>query len=99
MEYLFVENLRENFLFQHVLCCTRYREGCDPSCIDLIITDNENDINYVNIFPSLGHSDHCVLLSEYCCSQREIKAAEDVTFLKYDNFDYISFCEEWSTID
>ena len=59
-ERLFIENLRDNILTQNVSECTRYRDGCEPSCIDLLITNDENDINNINILPTADLSDHCL---------------------------------------
>lgn len=99
VEFLFIECLRDNFLQQHSVSETRFRDDQEPSCIDLVISDNEFDIEEVRSFPSLGHSDHCVLLFQYCFSPPKKTVNEDKTYLKYDKCDYVGFSEEWSKIN
>ena len=98
-EFLFIESLRDNFLIQHISESTRYREGNEPSTIDLLISNEESDINSITILPGIGLSDHCLLLFEYFCYQKESHSDESQTFMKYDSCDYMGFCEQWSNID
>ena len=39
---LFMEGVMDSFLFQQVKELTRYREGQEPSILDLIFTNEEN---------------------------------------------------------
>ena len=57
---LFIELLRDNFLYQHVNQPTRGRLDQSPSTIDLIIT-NEEHVSDVSFESPLGKSDHCVI--------------------------------------
>ena len=98
-EFLFIESLRDNFLIQHISESTRYREGNEPSTIDLLISNEESDINSITILPGIGLSDHCLLLFEYFCYQKKSHSDESQTFMKYDSCDYIGFCKQWSNID
>ena len=54
----------DNFLFQHVKVPTRFREGQQPSCLDLIFTNEENmvDLDSLNIDSPLGKSDHALFV-------------------------------------
>ena len=40
----FIECIRDNFLYQHSDSFTRFRDGQDPSCLDLVLTDKEEII-------------------------------------------------------
>ena len=40
----FVESIRDSYLLQHVMENTRMRENCEPSTLDLILTNDENMI-------------------------------------------------------
>ena len=71
-EFLFIESLRDNFLIQHISESTRYREGNQPSTIDLLISNEESDINSITILPGIGLSDHCLLLFEYFVVRRSL---------------------------
>jgi hypothetical protein len=59
----------DNFLFQHVKVPTRFREGQQPSCLDLIFTNEENmvDLDSLNIDSPLGKSEHAVIRFNYMC--------------------------------
>lgn len=70
-EYEFIECLRDNFLFQHVSAPTRYRENQIPNTLDLIITNDQNNIEIINILPSLGLSDHVLIKFDFLCVFKE----------------------------
>ncbi|WAR24441.1 hypothetical protein MAR_038110, partial [Mya arenaria] len=52
--FSFVECLRDNFLNQHVQGVTRYRQGQDPSCLDLLLTDNQTEVENLTLSSKLG---------------------------------------------
>ena len=52
LAFYFVEGIRDNFLCQHIDSFTRFREGQDPSCLNLIFTDKEEIIDSIKI----GHN-------------------------------------------
>jgi len=60
-ENLFLSNLRDNFLFQHVHTPTRARGSQTPHILDLVITKDEI-LENIEILAPLGKSDHAVLL-------------------------------------
>jgi hypothetical protein len=51
-----VESIRDSYLFQHVMENTRMRENCEPSTLDLILTNDENMIEELNYTSPLGNS-------------------------------------------
>ena len=61
---IFYQSMHDNFLCQHVLFPTRYREGFTPSCLDLIFTKRESDVEDLVMHDPLGKSDHVVLVWE-----------------------------------
>ena len=66
-EMKFIENLRDCFLFQHVLEPTRSRGADHPSTIDLVLTNEEMQITDLVYNSPLGKSDHSVLTFQYNC--------------------------------
>ena len=62
-EFLFINNLRNNFLIQHISKSTRYREANEPRTIDLLISSEESDINSITILPKISLSDHFLLVA------------------------------------
>ena len=62
----FVEGIRDNFLCQHIDSFTRFREGQDPSCLDVLFTDTEE------IGDKLGTSDHVSIVFDVLCKSEEM---------------------------
>ena len=58
---LFIECVRDNFLFQHITEPTRQWGTDTPSTLDLIFTNEENMIYEISINASLGNSDHSIV--------------------------------------
>ena len=52
--FQFIECLRDNCFAQHVNSFTRYREGYDPSCLDLIQTEGDVIIENLQFGDKLG---------------------------------------------
>lgn len=75
---LFLETTLDIFLHQNVTDPTRYREGHRPSRLDLVFTDDENNIDEIVNNQPLGKSDHTVLTWTY-----QLKSA-DVSEKGYD---------------
>ena len=67
MAFKFVECVRDNFLFQHVLEDTRYRMGQNPSCLDLLFTKDEGVIENLKFGDKLGASDHVSFTFDVKC--------------------------------
>jgi hypothetical protein len=86
-ELQFVENLKDNFLYQHVREPTRFRDGQNPSLDDLILTNEEDMVECVAINNPLGKSDHAVLAFDFKCeSATQIKSIPKPNYNKA-NFD------------
>ena len=66
-EFKFIESLRDCFLFQHIDKPTRVRGNDDPSLIDLLLTNEENQVSDVVHHAPLGKSDHSVISFNYHC--------------------------------
>ncbi|XP_063427535.1 uncharacterized protein LOC134711037 [Mytilus trossulus] len=66
-EYRFLENLQENFLFQHVTRPTRWRGTNTPHTLDLILTNEENMVSNLEYQSPLGKSDHCTMKFDFNC--------------------------------
>ena len=67
VSFHFVECLRDNFLSQHVQSNTRYRFGQNPSCLDLVITDDKNILENLKFGDKLGASDHVSITFDVQC--------------------------------
>ena len=59
---LFMEYVRDSFLYQHVREYTRYREGQEPSVLDLIFTNEEDMVQHLDYRSPMGNSDHISLV-------------------------------------
>lgn len=64
---LFLECVRDTFLYQHVKQPTRFREDQEPSTLDLIFTNEENMLENLKVSAGLGKSDHQILLFDFNC--------------------------------
>ena len=53
----FLQGVKDNLLFQHVLDSTRFRDGQNPQILDLIFSNEENIVQDIEFLPGLGHSD------------------------------------------
>ena len=63
----FLDVVQECMLFQHVLQPTRYRDGEQPSILDLLMTCEEGMLTDLNYSPGLGKSDHLLLSFQLAC--------------------------------
>ena len=69
---IFLEQVRDNFLTQHITKPTRFREGTTPTVLDLIFTNEEHMIENIEFLPGLGKSDHLILEFEYICFSERV---------------------------
>ena len=100
----FVEGVKDLFLFQHVFKPTRYREGSEPSVLDLILTNEEEMITDVLYSPGLGKSDHVVLNFDFICEVELKTRTQKQETLNYNKGKYIALNHElsmvqWSVLD
>ena len=95
-EYLLIENLQENYLFQHADKPTRWRGTDEPHTLDLILTNEESMVDEIIYESPLGKSDHCILYFDFLC-YCEIESRKKTK--KYYEADYQKINEEINQID
>ena len=95
-EYRFLENLQENFLFQHVTRPTRWRGTNTPHTLDLILTNEENMVSNLEYQSPLGKSDHCTMKFDFNC-YTNIKSKPKLIKL-FSKGNYIKIKEELNKI-
>ena len=88
-ETKFINRLRKNFLSQHIMTPTRYRENQVPNVLDLVIT-NGDFVEAIDIKPPLGKSDHAVL--EIDCSL-EHEMLNSTKKYNWNRGNYIDLCK------
>ena len=93
----FLENIKDNFLCQHIMLPTRGRYGQNTSLLDLIITNDEDIVKDVSINSPLGKSDHSVIKFKLFCDA-EIDD-EFIPKLLFDKGDYESMRSKLDLID
>ncbi|CAC5371801.1 unnamed protein product [Mytilus coruscus] len=96
-EYKFLENLQENFLFQHVTRPTRWRGTNTPHTLDLILTNEEKMLSNLEYQSPLGKSDHCTMKFDFNC-YTNIKSKPKIIKL-FSRGNYIKIKEELDKIN
>ena len=86
--YSFIDCLRSNFLYQHVLAPTRKRGTQDPHILDLVIT-TDNFIEEIQHCSPIGSSDHSVL--KIVCKWAYSQQLENEPKYCYNRGDYEAF--------
>ena len=81
-ENKFINAVQDSFLFQHVEDHTRFREGNQPSLLDLIFTNEEGLVSNVEHLPPIGASDHLCLRAEVNVYPEEIEAEPKFNYHK-----------------
>ena len=92
----FMDCVTDNILYQHVTTPTRFR-GNERSTLDLILTQEEEDIKNINVLQPIGNSDHGVVMAEFICewkSKNEPKKRR-----AYYKGDYIIITNKLNEID
>jgi len=67
IEYKFIEQARDNFMFQHVHENTRYRHDQVPSLLDLVFSNQEDTVENLCFGDKLGASDHISITFDINC--------------------------------
>ena len=62
-----LECARDCYLFQHGMQPTRFRDGQEPSTLDLVFTNEENMVNNISYSSGLGTSDHLIITFQFIC--------------------------------
>ena len=78
---VFLEGIKDCFLFQHVREPTAFREGQTPSILDLILSNEENMVEKIDYQPSLRKSDHVVLSFNCNCFIEKVLSTQKSTTL------------------
>ncbi len=89
-EYCLLENLRDNYLHQHIDRPTRWRGTDTPNLLDLIISNEDGMITEVQYDSPLGKSDHCVLKFEFHCYTEIKERTKHVRYYNKANYEEIS---------
>ena len=80
-----MEVLQSCHLYQHVLRPTRYRQGHEPSLLDLVLTNEEGMVNDIKHNPGLGDSDHeCLSFSLDCYKDDRVNLENRPNYYKAD---------------
>ena len=86
---VFLEGIKDCFLFQHVREPTRFREGQTPNILDLILTNEENMVEKIDYLPSLGKSDHLVLSFSFNCFIEKVLSSQKSTTLTREIMNHV----------
>ena len=86
---VFLEGIKDCFLFQHVREPTRFREGQTPNILDLILTNEENMVEKIDYLPSLGKSDHAVLSFNFNCFIEKVSSSQKSTTLTREIMNHV----------
>jgi hypothetical protein len=83
---VFLETVKDAYLFQHVTRPTRCRINNTPSTIDLIFTNEEGMINDLELCSPMGKSDHSIIHFNLTCYSM-VRTSQGSRFM-YDRGDY-----------
>ena len=81
----FVKSLKNNFLIQHILQLSRFRDNQSQNILDLLIT-NSDIVDNIEVNDPIGHSDHVVL--KFNCAFRDKIDYYTNPIFCYDKGDY-----------
>ncbi len=101
IEYKFIDNLQDNYAFQHIKKATRWRGDDIPSILDLIITNEEGMVTDLEYSSPLGKSDHCVVNFKFNCYanlKNTSKVKRQYHKGKYEEFNKAIKEKEWNNI-
>ena len=93
-EYQFISCIQDIYWHQHVTLPTRYREGTDPSTLDIILTNDENIIDKLEHLSPLGKSDHSML--SFSMKIQNNSTYKPRTVFNYDKGNYKNMRKELS---
>ena len=77
-EFLFEENLRDCYLYQHITKPTRTIQEQEPSILDLVLLNEEGMIQDIEYLSPLGKSDHLVISFNLICYIQQIKRVKEI---------------------
>ena len=92
----FLQTIQACFLHQHVFQPTRFRDGNEPSLLDLIFTNEEGLLNDLAHNAALGNNDHeCVNFTLDCYKEVQCTTKKP----NYSKADYISIRDRLSRVN
>ena len=96
INHTFLECVKELDLTQHVLENTRQRGNDTPSCLDIVLSSEENYVRNLEQLAPLGKSDHSIIKFE-----TPFKPPPDTAKIKvcYEKGDYVSINDHLSEIN
>ena len=98
-EHSFISCIQDIYWYQHVTSPTRYREGVNPSTLDLVFTNEESMIEQISYQSPLGKSDHSLLYIKFLL--KHTTKFQPKTIHMYDKGNYKKMNEElnmdWET--
>jgi endonuclease/exonuclease/phosphatase family metal-dependent hydrolase len=62
---LFIETVRDSYLYQHINKPTRGRNSQQPHVLDLLFTNEEGMVSDIEYLSPLGKSDHCIITYKF----------------------------------
>ena len=80
----FIETVQKNFLHQHVLEATRFREGEEPGLLDLVFSNEKGMVYNLTHNAGLGESDHTCIDFTLDCYQENKQLLDIPNFFKAD---------------
>ena len=97
---VFYDSVHDLFLYHHVDFPTRYREGQEPSTLDLILTNEEFMIEELTDIAPLGKSDHVGLTWMFVCNSCiSTREEEHGTGLNFSKGEYDQMRQSLNAID
>ena len=92
----FLESVNDNILYQHVTVPTRFR-GNERSTLDLILTQEEEDVRDIEVLQPIGRSDHGVVTAKFMCEWKT--KIEPKKHRAYYKGDYTTIATKLNEID
>ncbi|KAK7108399.1 hypothetical protein V1264_016145 [Littorina saxatilis] len=80
----FLRTYKDAFLTQHQRGCTRFREGQEPSLVDLVLSNREDIVQEVSTLAGLGKSDHVTLNVKLAWFRKDSEGTKRPNYSKAD---------------
>ena len=93
-EHQLINCIQDIYWHQHVTSPTRYREGVEPSLLDLILTNDEHLVEKLEHLSPLGKSDHSMLSFEM--KIKDTSNYQPRTVFNYDKGNYGNMMKDLS---
>lgn len=95
--YIFLQNILENNLQQHITEFTRQRGTHNPSTLDLLISNDHAVVHDIQIESPLGKSDHIVLVFNIDFAQLDL-TPHHANYLDFKSADYSAINDYFSSV-